>query len=461
MTISTTFQYRLARIFNSHPHKEDDQDRSVTPCIMNLFNSHPHKEDDDFLHLLYPGLLFFNSHPHKEDDYLFVSFFHQSNLFNSHPHKEDDAGYVIHDNSLIFSTHILTRRMTSLSIAFIPASSFQLTSSQGGWLLSYFYSSSCILFFNSHPHKEDDFCLTCNLFVLQFFNSHPHKEDDVNQKIKDFNYFLFNSHPHKEDDVAGSTINSIFVHFQLTSSQGGWRTSDRPLFERRNFQLTSSQGGWQRYHVPFHCFIIFQLTSSQGGWLVLLFIFFIRNIFNSHPHKEDDSGHHCAIIKIVFSTHILTRRMTLMNCLILVNKNFSTHILTRRMTTRLGIWHWYNAFQLTSSQGGWLCYRQQVLSLFYFSTHILTRRMTFEWTFIFRKVAFSTHILTRRMTAILNKNTLSKTARIIPFEYNTLKIYIFSNSYLLFFWKSTPFSGANLPEDFCVLIIRTKISKYP
>ena len=74
---------------------------------------------------------------------------------------------------------------------------------------------------------------------------------------------------------------------------------------------------------------------------------------------------------------------------------------------------------------------------------------------------FSTHILTRRMTAILNKNTLSKTARIIPFEYNTLKIYIFSNSYLLFFWKNTPFSGANLPEDFCALIIRTKISKYP
>ena len=81
--------------------------------------------------------------------------------------------------------------------------------------------------------------------------------------------------------------------------------------------------------------------------------------------------------------------------------------------------------------------------------------------FIFLPIFFSTHILTRRMTATLNKNTLSKTARIIPFEYNTLKIYIFSNSYLLFFWKSTPFSGANLPENFCALIIRTKISKYP
>ena len=96
-----------------------------------------------------------------------------------------------------------------------------------------------------------------------------------------------------------------------------------------------------------------------------------------------------------------------------------------------------------------------------FSTHILTRRMTTVEAFTPYWIDFSTHILTRRMTAILNKNTLSKTARIIPFEYNTLKIYIFSNSYLLFFWKSTPFSGANLPENFCALIIRTKISKYP
>ena len=96
-----------------------------------------------------------------------------------------------------------------------------------------------------------------------------------------------------------------------------------------------------------------------------------------------------------------------------------------------------------------------------FSTHILTRRMTQFSLPTGLHDRFSTHILTRRMTAILNKNTLSKTARIIPFEYNTLKIYIFSNSYLLFFWKSTPFSGANLPEDFCALIIRTKISKYP
>ena len=128
-------------------------------------------------------------------------------------------------------------------------------------------------------------------------------------------------------------------------------------------------------------------------------------------------------------------------------------------------------------------YDSRHILIFVFSTHILTRRMTVHaveiniQNLLFNShphkeddlihlhtpfiIDFSTHILTRRMTAILNKNTLSKTARIIPFEYNTLKIYIFSNSYLLFFWKSTPFSSANLPEDFCALIIRTKISKYP
>ena len=148
------------------------------------------------------------------------------------------------------------------------------------------------------------------------------------------------------------------------------------------------------------------------------------------------------------------------NC-ICTNRSFSTHILTRRMT---------------------ICCRYRIRTR-YFSTHILTRRMTLQAypnqqnlklfnshphkedddseTPSKPNTCFSTHILTRRMTATLNKNTLSKTARIIPFEYNTLKIYIFSNSYLLFFWKSTPFSGANLPENFCALIIRTKISKYP
>ena len=192
-------------------------------------------------------------------------------------------------------------------------------------------------------------------------------------------------------------------------------------------------------------------------WLQLVLYW----LFNSHPHKEDDIMGKVTRYSRCFSTHILTRRMTnlsmdLLKRMYIFNSHphkeddvwgifihrhwlFSTHILTRRMTPHSTI--------------GWVS--------FIFSTHILTRRMTICFYWIVRNHNFSTHILTRRMTAILNKNTLSKTARIIPFEYNTLKIYIFSNSYLLFFWKNTPFSGANLPKDFCALIIRTKISKYP
>ena len=142
---------------------------------------------------------------------------------------------------------------------------------------------------------------------------------------------------------------------------------------------------------------------------------------------------------IVFSTHILTRRMTCTPSLCSSGTIFSTHILTRRMT-RMQNPH------------------TEIQLFFNSHPHKEDDHCVYFIPFI---IAFSTHILTRRMTAILNKNTLSKTARIIPFEYNTLKIYIFSNSYLLFFWKSTPFSSANLPEDFCALIIRTKISKYP
>ena len=36
----------------------------------------------------------------------------------------------------------------------------------------------------------------------------------------------------------------------------------------------------------------FQLTSSRRGWLNYLLDHFNRNIFNSHPHEEDDAGNH-------------------------------------------------------------------------------------------------------------------------------------------------------------------------
>ena len=55
-------------------------------------------------------------------------------LFNSHPHKEDDFYMAIYHALNGFSTHILTRRMTSTNIQRVRLYGF----------------------FNSHPHKEDD-----------------------------------------------------------------------------------------------------------------------------------------------------------------------------------------------------------------------------------------------------------------------------------------------------------------
>ena len=56
-------------------------------------------------------------------------------------------------------------------------------------------------------------------------------------------------------------------------------------------------------------------------------------LFNSHPHKEDDKySAEPHYISLVFSTHILTRRMTVTGADAIIYDGFSTHILTRRMT---------------------------------------------------------------------------------------------------------------------------------
>ena len=143
-----------------------------------------------------------------------------------------------------FSTHILTRRMTNSNIATRFVKTFQLTSSQGGW----------------RPAAV----------------------------LPDSWYQIFNSHPHKEDDIDA--------------------TGEMPT--ARNFQLTSSQGGWLSQYTAAGCSLFFQLTSSQGGWLFLANQKAHLQFFNSHPHKEDDEVESIVWSCMRFSTHILTRRMT-------------------------------------------------------------------------------------------------------------------------------------------------------
>ena len=164
-----------------------------------LFNSHPHKEDD-FVEWYQKQLhISFQLTSSQGGWLMFFQVHRQIPFFNSHPHKEDDYVLLECDNHTRFSTHILTRRMTIWSSSSDISRIFQLTSSQGGWLL-HGYLPCTERFFNSHPHKEDDkyehpkgaiiwvFQLTSSQggwpgvrkeqVVTKFFNSHPHKEDD-------------------------------------------------------------------------------------------------------------------------------------------------------------------------------------------------------------------------------------------------------------------------------------------
>ena len=164
------------------------------------------------------------------------------------------------------------------------------------------------------------------------------------------------------------------------------------------FQLTSSQGGWQVEVFFFPPFATFQLTSSQGGWPFRIVTY---------------------LYSIVFSTHILTRRMTMNVATDDVSENFSTHILTRRMTICIVVDELISTFQLTSSQGGWprtesICSIRKFFNshphkeddfwtsfypvqLRFFNSHP-HKEDDYVWVLLPYMIVFSTHILTRRMT---------------------------------------------------------------
>ena len=114
---------------------------------MYIFNSHPHKEDDDTHKRAISCREFFNSHPHKEDDWNIPPLQISGAFFNSHPHMEDDGAGNGLPFTIMFSTHILTRRMT--------LASSRLT--------------TLFAFFNSHPHKEDDNVAFSNVAMTTHF----------------------------------------------------------------------------------------------------------------------------------------------------------------------------------------------------------------------------------------------------------------------------------------------------
>ena len=214
-------------------------------------------------HLSY---FYFNSHPHKEDDSLSSIFQENIRHFNSHPHKEDDGGTLTlgGDNN-----------------------TFQLTSSQGGWLVDSLQHSQAV-YFNSHPHKEDDFSASfrssiSHIFQLTssqggwpilfffhslelYFNSHPHKEDDKTDNAEDY-----------PEEISTHILTRRMTMYHPCSCCA--RTISTHILTRR---MTDVHGRILRLWG-------FQLTSSQGGWPLRSCLTMRDGHFNSHPHKEDDN----------------------------------------------------------------------------------------------------------------------------------------------------------------------------
>ena len=164
--------------FNSHPHEEDDTDRmaqSAYPTTFQLTSSRrgwPERNSSlvqpfhisthiltkrmtfsklIILHPLifqltssrrgWPFLLcvnvtavYFNSHPHEEDDSTPSTFCSTASTFQLTSSRRGWRGYWRSSDFRCISTHILTKRMTTLLSLSSGKLIFQLTSSRRGWL---------------------------------------------------------------------------------------------------------------------------------------------------------------------------------------------------------------------------------------------------------------------------------------------------------------------------------------
>ena len=142
-------------------------------------------------------------------------------FFNSHPHEEDDHNTITALYKQSFSTHILTRRMTTtrpVLYAFFIFSTHILTrrmTIHSERILKRIYFSTHILtrrmtqrlqikypvrsLFNSHPHEEDDDISKKGIHHSQF-STHILTRRMTRASCNRNTQGLFNSHPHEEDD---------------------------------------------------------------------------------------------------------------------------------------------------------------------------------------------------------------------------------------------------------------------
>ena len=170
--------------------------------------------------------------------------------FNSHPHEEDDwFSYPTCAYNCI-STHILTKRMTLTDNVFIPELVFQLTSSRRGWQYSIkilkievqFQLTSSRRGWHSKnlwgwlEMRISTHILTKRMTLPQFlhslpdlyFNSHPHEEDDCVVHLRAFIPTNISTHiltkrmtKNKNGDVQKSNISTHILTKRMTIKQIG------------------------------------------------------------------------------------------------------------------------------------------------------------------------------------------------------------------------------------------------
>ena len=148
-----------------------------------------------------PLLQYFNSHPHEEDDGISTKRTKGSSISIHILTKRMTVNISILNQSIRISIHILTKRMTQtfdIKSLFITISIHILTKRMTADKSAL---SSSSLYFNSHPHEEDDAAPhdlqiePCNISI------HILTKRMTTQKgVRNVRERNFNSHPHEEDD---------------------------------------------------------------------------------------------------------------------------------------------------------------------------------------------------------------------------------------------------------------------
>ena len=252
--------------FNSHPHEEDDHHPLLSYTSQYHFNSHPHEEDDvewkmdlkEQLFQLTSSRRGWLCKPFCKFHWLFISTHILTKRMTIVNFSNVSLWYI--------STHILTKRMTADNLKYGYERRFQLTSSRRGWRLQSISRSLHNLYFNSHPHEEDDLC-SRNYRSRQYISTHILTKRMTKPPF---------------DGLFAIPISTHILTKRMTASCQSFGGME-------SFQLTSSRRGWRRV-----------------DWRPVDHI-----NFNSHPHEEDDNVLLAILLSPnLISTHILTKRMT-------------------------------------------------------------------------------------------------------------------------------------------------------